>query len=164
MNIDQQKLIKALEGSDREQLLNLLKAAANELDGNCMHALFGEFYNKHVVQWMSSDEIKVSLQDFQTRSLKGVFYDHSWEWNSKTYNIVTPLTQSWYDEMGFWLDVVSEKAITGEKRFAKEGFDLLFDLIEELQNEEIIVPHHDIGEENIYCQYDYRALREALNR
>jgi len=31
-----------------------------------------------------------------------------------------------------------------------------------MNTDEIIVPHHDVGEGNLYCKHDYRKLYEGL--
>jgi hypothetical protein len=77
---------------------------------------------------------------------------------------ITPLTQSWYDEAGFWLDVLCAE---GEERKRSrecrlEGLRLLLELIDQLDEENILVPHDTLGEENLYTRCDYRTYYQQL--
>jgi hypothetical protein len=38
-----------------------------------------------------------------------------------------------------------------------QGIRLILELIDQLEEEVILVPHDTLGEENIYTRYDYRA-------
>ena len=163
MTINPKKLKKAVANSSREELLALIEKAVDQLDANSLFLIFEDFYKEKVMIEQSDEDIKLGLIAFRDKSLKGLFFDYDWEWTSKTYDTITPLTQSWYDEVGFWLDIMSEKALQQEKELARFGFELLIDLIGQLDGEGIIIPHNSVGEENIFSKYDYRKLFNELN-
>ena len=162
MLLDKNKFEAAIEKVDKSTLVELVKAAYLQIDENARIDAFGSFYQKEVVSELSDEEIKDGIGIFKKESYKGRFYDSKWEWNSKTYDLVTPLTRQWYNYMAFWLDVVSEGISKRPATFSIGCYKELFQLLDLMNMDEIIVLHHDVGEDNLYCKHDYRKLYKDL--
>jgi len=162
MLLDKNKFETAIEKADKATLVELLKVAYLHIDENARLDAFGPFYQKEVISKLSNEEIRKGIETFKEESYTGRFYDSQWEWTSKTYDLVTPLTRQWYNYMAFWLDVISEGISKRPPAFSIDCYEQLFHLLDLMQMDEIIVPHHDVGEGNLYCKYDYRKLYEDL--
>ena len=162
MPLDKNKFETAIEKADKATLVELIKVAYLNIDENARIDAFGSFYQKEVISELSDEEIKDGIDTFTNESNKGRFYDSQWEWTSKSYDQVTPLTRQWYNYMAFWLDVVSESISKRPNNFSIGCYKQLFQLIDLMNMDKIIVSHHDVGEDNLYCKHDYRKLYEDL--
>ena len=162
MLFDKNKFETAIENADKATLVELLKVTYLHINENARIDAFGTFYQKEVISQLPEQEIRSGIDLFTRESHEGRFYDTEWEWTSKTYDLVTPLTRQWYNYMAFWLDVISEGISKRTPNFSMACYEKLFQLLDLLLEDKIIVSHHDVGEDNLYCKHDYRKIYEDL--
>ena len=161
MPFDLSALKQAIAQADRPTLSGLLLRNVEQLDINNQFELFAELYEQQVVSQWSDEKLLKAVGDFHQKSVQGAFYDHQWGYDGR-YDAITPLTQSWYDEAGFWLDVLCTERPERSKSCRLQGLQLMLALIDRLDEETIVVPHDTWGEENIYTRGDYRAYYQQL--
>lgn len=161
MYFDLSSLRQAIGQAGRQNLASLLTDNLELLDENSRFLLLSELYEQQVVSQWSDEEVLDAVRAFYKKSLQGDFFDHSWGDDGR-YDVITPLTQSWYDEAGFWLDVLCSEQQERSRACRLEGLRLLLVLIDQLDEEEILVPHDTLGEENVASRYDYRAYFRQL--
>jgi len=163
MLFDLSALKQAIAQSDSQTLSSLLVRNLEQLDTNSQFELLAELYEQQVVSQWSDEELLRAVGDFHKKSVQGAFYDPDWG-DDGWYDAITPLTQSWYDEAGFWLDVLCAEQPARSKACRLQGIRLILELIDRLDEETIIVPHDTWGEENIYTRGDYRAYYLQLQK
>lgn len=163
MHFDLSSLRQAIEQADRQTLSNLLVQGLEHLDANSQFELFSELYEQQVVSQWTDEEVLNAVKTFHKQSLQGKFFDHDWGDDGR-YDAITPLTQSWYDETGFWLDVLCSERQERSKACRLQGIRLLLELIDRLDEENILVPHDTLGEENIYTRCDFREYYRQLQK
>ena len=163
MHFNLSSLRQAIEQADRQTLVDLLTNGLEELDANSQFLLFAELYEQQVVSRWSDEEVLNAVKTFHKQSLKGRFFDHSWGDDGR-YDLITPLTESWYDEASFWLDVLCSEQQERTQACRLQGIELLLELVDQLDEEVILVPHDTLGEENIYTRCDYRAYYRRLQK
>ncbi len=163
MQFDLSSLKQAIEQSDGKTLSSLLLNALEQLDANSQFELFAELYEQQVVSQWSDEEVLRAVRSFHKKSLQGRFNDPDWGDDGR-YGAISPLTQSWYGEVGFWLDVLCSKQQERSTACCLQGISLLIELIDQLDEEMILVPHDTLGEENIYTQCDYREYYLQLQK
>jgi hypothetical protein len=163
MHFDLSSLRQAIEQSDRQTLSDLLVQGLEQLDANNQFELFADLYEQQVVSQWSDEKVLDAVKSFHKQSLQGRFFDHSWGDDGR-YDAITPLTQSWYDEAGFWLDVLCSEHQQRSKACRLQGIRLLLELIDRLDEEVILVPHDTLGEENILTRSDFREYHRQLQQ
>jgi len=163
MQFDLSSLRQAIEQADRQTLANLLVDGLEHLDANSQFELLAELYEQKVVSQWSDEKVLDAVRAFHKKSLQGKFFDDNWGYDGR-YDAITPLTQSWYDEAGFWLDVLCAEEQERSKACCLEGLRLLLELIDQLDEENILVPHDTLGEENLYTRCDYRDYYRQLEK
>ena len=156
MHFNLSSLRQAIEQVDRQTLVDLLTNGLEELDANSQFLLFAELYEQQVVSRWSDEEVLNAVKTFHKQSLKGQFFDHSWGDDGR-YDLITSLTESWYDEASFWLDVLCSEQQERSKECRLEGLQLLLELTDQLDEENILVPHDTLGEESLCTRCDYRT-------
>jgi len=163
MHFNLSSLRQAIEQADRQTLADLLVDGLEHLDTNSQFELFAELYEQYVVSQWSDEKVLDAVRAFYQKSLKGAFFDNNWGDDGR-YDAITPLTQSWYDEAGFWLDVLCSEQQERSDTCRLEGMSLLLELIDRLDEEIILVPHDTWGEENINTRSDYREYYSQLKK
>jgi hypothetical protein len=163
MQFNLPSLRQAIEQADRHNLANLLVDGLEQLDANSQFELFADLYKQKVGSQWSDEKVLDAVKTFHKQSLQGQFFDQSWG-DDGMYDTITPLTESWYNEAGFWLDVLCSEEQERSKACRLEGLRLLLELIDQLDEENILVPHDTIGEENIYTRCDYRNYYRQLEK
>ena len=161
MHFDLFSLRRAIAQSGRLTLSSLLTDSLEQLDANSQFELFADLYEQKVVSQWSDGQVLDEIKEFHKKSLQGAFFDDNWGDDGR-YDAITPLTQSWYDESGFWLDVLCAEEQERSKECRSEGLRLLLELIDQLDEENVLVPHDTLGEENLYTRCDYRTYYQQL--
>lgn len=163
MDFDLSFLRQAIGQSDHSTLSSLLTDSLQQLDPNTQFELFADLYEQKVVSQWSDEKVLDAVKTFHKQSLQGQFFDQSWG-DDGMYDTITPLTESWYNEAGFWLDVLCSGQQERSKACRLEGLRLLLELIDQLDEEHILVPHDTLGEENLYTRCDYRDYYRQIEK
>lgn len=156
MHFNLSSLRQAIGQSDSSTLSSLLIESLEQLDTNSQFELFADLYEQQVVSQWSDEKVLDAVKTFHKQSLQGQFFDQSWG-DDGMYDTITSLTESWYNEASFWLDVLCSEQQERSKACRLEGLRLLLELIDQLDEENILVPHDTLGEENLCTRCDYRT-------
>lgn len=157
--LDRQRLLRALSEMDKTELLAYLEATLIAMDPLQVEDVFGELARDRFVRALSPEAVLEAIRQFQQDSVAGKYYA-PFDMDSKNYNDVPLQTEAWFNEMSAWLNRVCDLAESGEIQSAKEGFRLLFKLLDNMTNE--IVFAHELGDWMIPTRRDYRAVYERL--
>lgn len=160
--IERRKLVKILDEKSRDEIQEILLDIYDKSGRSLQSSLFHEFYYAEVFKKMTHEEITEEISRFVILSVDGKYFDHDWDWSSKTYDTITPLTRKWYDEAGAWVRVACETVISGKRKKALFYFDMLDSIFKQLRQGEIIISHKSVGTEHIYCEYDWERLYREL--
>ena len=162
--MDYVALRKSLGTQDRNQLAKILDGILSQLDDYQMVTAFGGYYFEQIVSGFSDERFLEELRVFYEKSRYGSFFDRKWTWTSKTYDEITPITGCWYQLMGHWLDAVCKGVDTRKRETTQSAFQLLFELLDQIMDQGIIVMHKNVGEEYIECKSDYRMVYASFQQ
>ncbi len=160
-SIGQDDPLKLLAQQEKTALLAYLEACLIAKSQE-QQAVFGQLVYAQNTAKLSPDEVIAAVKQVHTGSLAGKYYA-PFSMNSKNYDWVPPETEAWFDEISIWLDRYCELAAKGHSVEAKQGLDLLMELIRKMNDGDEIVFAHEYGDWMIFAQYDYLTVYKQLS-
>lgn len=126
-----------LEKKDKAEMLKLLENAYFNMNSDQRQCVFGEALSKKIATTKLSiqdvNEILDDISDFHKESKHGDYYNA----DLKNPMDIPEETSEWCNKYGMYLDQTSQISIQGFHEIAIKCFRLLFDLIDNIGNEEI---------------------------
>jgi hypothetical protein len=142
--MDKIRLFEYLEEKDSSVLLNILKAAYDEMTINQRRVVFGIFVEEIPPASIDGEILLEEITIFHTESLDGVYYA-PFDINSKNFMDIPEETEEWFEKLGDFLESSSQLTIQGHHSLAIQCFELLYELIDEMESGEEIVFADELG-------------------
>jgi hypothetical protein len=156
------RMRQAMHNLSRQDLLVYLDQAMLALPLPQRHEIFGGLVDEQVLAQLSPEAILAEVQSFHADSLAGKYYAPS-DMDSQSFDSVPPETDAWFSEVGVWLDRCCQLTDAGHPHVAKQGLDLLMELINKMNDNAEIVFADEFGDWMIYARYDYEAVWQRLS-
>lgn len=142
MNKD--RLFQNLRQKDADTLLDLLSSAYEFLSYDDREYLFGDYVQELPPADVEGAALLGQIELFVENSQAG-FYYAPFDINSKNYRHIPEETEEWFEKMGDYLLDCCRLTEQGDYENAVACFDLLFELIEEIDKGEEIVFADELG-------------------
>lgn len=158
---DKERILAQLAKQEKEDLLNWLEGILVVMDHTQLESIFGELVRAEFLRPLGAEEVLEAIRQFEERSYAGEYYNDS-DIESTSYSYVPPQTEAWFDELGAWLDRVCQLVADGQQAAAREGFEILLKLIDNMSND--IVYADELGDWMVITKSDYRAVYQQLTQ
>ncbi len=154
MKIEVEILFPLLEKFRKEELKEYLKTSFFEMDDRQKRDVFGKIYEEKLSKGRSSLNLYSEIEKFHKRSVKGYYYA-PFMINSKNFMDIPQETDEWFSELSYYLDESSQLVKKEEYDLAISSFELLFDLINQMENGEDVIFADEYGTWMITNNLDY---------
>jgi hypothetical protein len=133
------ELFNILKKEKKEVLLDLLMSAYAVMKSRQQSHIFGNILSKSIATDKNLKESKIldEVNDFYKQSLAGYYYA-PFEINSKNFMNVPEETDQWCEQISLLLEKSSQLTKLGKHEFAVKCFQMLFELMDRLGDDEII--------------------------
>lgn len=142
MNKD--RLFQSLSAEDATTLLELLRNAYDFLSYDDRDTLFGQYVREMPPAPVDGESLLANIEHFAAMSRDG-FYYAPFMINSKNYMDVPEETEEWFEKLGDFLQDSGQLTAQGDYLHAVACFDLLYELIDEMERGDEIVFGDEIG-------------------
>jgi hypothetical protein len=142
--MDKEQFAGALKRMKKAELIGLLGSVFDQLGHDQREAMFGHLAPEPEPDEVDRDSLLVDIEAFRERSLKRAYYA-LFNMNSKNFRHVPRQTREWCDEMAGYLEDASRLTRRGDHEGAVACFDLLLDLLEQLDSGREIVFAEEMG-------------------
>jgi len=154
MEIKEEKLFSLLDKIKKDELIEYLKMSFYEMDDVQRRGVFGEMYGDKLRKDRKPVDLYSEIENFHKKSVKGDYFA-PFMINSKNFMDVPPETDEWFSEVSYYLDESSRLVEKEKYDLAINCFDLLFDLIDHMENGEDIIFADEYGTWMIVCKFSY---------
>lgn len=158
---DKDRILAQLAKQEKEDLLDWIEGILVVMNHTQLECVFGELVRAEFLRPLGAEEVLEAIRQFKKRSFAGEYYNDS-DIESKSYSYVPPQTKAWFDELGAWLDRVCQLVADGQQAAAREGFNILLELIDNMVNG--IVYADQLGDWMIMTKSDYEAVYQKLTQ
>ena len=136
--MDEEILFKALKQQTKSTLLELLYSAYYETNTQQRRYIFGDLIKKSKPSKITGKNIIKKSETFYKESLAGVYYA-PFEINSQNFSQIPEQTEEWFEKLGDLLQSSGQLTKQEDHASAVKSFEILYELIEKMENcEEII--------------------------
>jgi hypothetical protein len=142
MNKD--RLFEYVKTQNQSKLLELLSLAFDTMDTNQRHDVFGKTAKEVPPSSVDGKEILATIEQFYEKSMAGYYYA-PFDINSKNFSDIPEETDAWFDEISDYLEDSSRLTDQGEHEMAIQGFKLLYELIDKMEDGDEIVFADEYG-------------------
>ena len=137
-------LLRRLAEQPSGVLLGLLGAAYEALDQRQRQSVFGDYLRPETPPAGDGKRLLRAIKRFHGDSLAGKYYA-PFMWDSKSYMNVPHETEAWFDKMGKFLMDSVQLSQQGQHVEAVACFQVLYELIDALEDGDEIVFAHELG-------------------
>lgn len=138
------RVFQFLENQDASVLLDLLRAAYDEMKTTQRQVVFGKFARELPPSPIDGKKLLKEIQQFHRESLGGAYYA-PFDINSKNFMHVPEETEEWFERLGDLLDASAKLTEQGAHSQAVKCFGLLYELIFAMEEGQEIVFADEIG-------------------
>ncbi len=131
--MNKERLFEHLENEDQSILLELLSSAFDEMDTDQRHDVFGEIIREEPVSPVEGKKLLSAIRQFYKKSMEGHYYA-PFNINSKNFMDIPEETNAWFDETGDFLEDSSSLSDQGDHKTAVQCFNMLYELIDEMED------------------------------
>lgn len=142
--MNKKQLLEFLEKQDASVLIELLELSYDVMKINQRQEVFGSLEVQSLPSEINQEELLKDIQIFVEKSLARYYYA-SFEINSKNFMYVPQETENWFEELGDFLKDTTQISKLGNHHLAVKCFQLLYQLIEQMESGEEIVFAEEIG-------------------
>lgn len=142
--MDEEVLFKALKKQTKTTLLELLYFAYYESDTQQRNDIFGKFVKQLKPQKIAAKDHVEKVEKFYNESLARVYYA-PFSINSKNYSHIPEETEQWFDKLGYLLKHSSQLTKQKEYSSAVESFQMLYELIGQMEDGDEIIFADEYG-------------------
>ena len=139
MAMNKRELFESLKNQNSTALLELLKAAYDEMNTKQRRAVFGEFSKRSKPSIVDGQNLLKAVKQFHEESVRGVYYA-PFDVNSKNFMHIPEETDEWFHRIADLLEESSKLTKQGDHLNAVQCFNLLYELVEAIDSgdEEIV--------------------------
>lgn len=137
-------LFKALKKQTKSVLLELLHSAFHEMKTEQRHTVFRELMQKIEPPKAINKKVIEASKTFYDESLAGVYYS-PFNINSKNFSYIPEETELWFDKLADLLKLSSQLTEQKEHASAVQSFELLYELISDMESGDEIVFADECG-------------------
>ena len=130
--MNKEKLFEYLKTTDQSKLLDLLNSAFDFMDTNQRHDVFGKIITEVPPSPVEGNKLQITIKEFYEKSLAGHYYA-PFDINSKNFSDIPEETDTWFDEISDYLEDCSKLSDQGDHEIAVQCFELLHELIDEME-------------------------------
>jgi hypothetical protein len=145
----------------KQELIDIIMQMYRNMDANDTLKYFELLLLDYNGVNMSLDDLTNEIKLYDKESRKGKYYE-DFDFGKKGVDYIPTKTREWFDRIGVLLDLLCHFAEKNKTHRVKALFDQLFDLISFMEESDEVVFAHEYGEDDIYCNYDYRTVYEDL--
>jgi hypothetical protein len=142
--MNKKRLFEYVKTQNQSKLLELLSLAFDTMDTNQRHDVFGITAKEVPPSSVDGKEILTTIEQFYERSMAGYYYA-PFDINSKNFSDIPEETDAWFDEISDYLEDSSRLTDQGEHEMAVQGFKLLYELIDKMEDGDEIVFADEYG-------------------
>ena len=142
--MNKKRLFEYVKTQNQSKLLELLSLAFDTMDTNQRHVVFGITAKEVPQSSVDGKEILTTIEQFYERSMAGYYYA-PFDINSKNFSDIPEETNAWFDEISDHLEDSSRLTDQGEHEMAVQGFKLLYELIDKMEDGDEIVFADEYG-------------------
>lgn len=142
--MDKERIFSYLEKQEKEVLLRLLDRAYDRMGHDSRHDVFGEHEKNAPLLPVDGKVLLSRIEDFQRSSLSGYYYE-PFDINSKNYMDIPDETEEWFEKLGDYLKSASQLTTQGDHTAAVACFEMLYQVIEKMEDGYEIVFGDEIG-------------------
>jgi hypothetical protein len=142
--MNKERLFEYVKTQNQSKLLELLSLAFDTMDTNQRHDVFGKTAKEVPPSSVDGKEILATIEQFYEKSMAGYYYA-PFDINSKNFSDIPEETDAWFDETSDYLEDSSRLTDQGEHEMAIQGFKLLYELIDKMEDGDEIVFADEYG-------------------
>ena len=142
--MNKKRLFEYVKTQNQSKLLELLSLAFDTMDTNQRQVVFGITAKEVPPSSVDGKEILTTIEQFYERSMAGYYYA-PFDINSKNFSDIPEETDAWFDEISDHLEDSSRLTDQGEHEMAVQGFKLLYELIDKMEDGDEIVFADEYG-------------------
>lgn len=154
MDINKDILFTAIKKMKKDELLELLDDAYENMDRQTQRYVFWNLYNTITAKERTPQKLLAEIKLFYKKSMEGDYYSDFLP-NSKSFSDMPEATEEWFGILSNYLDITSELSESKNYKLSTECFKLLFELIDGMENGEAIVFADELGDWRINAKSDY---------
>jgi hypothetical protein len=143
-NMDKARLFHDLSTRDTSLLLDVLSVAYDEMTYDQRDAVFGRYAETLPPAPVDGETLLEEVKLFHSESLAGVYYA-PFAINSRNYRHIPEETKEWFGRLGDLLTASRQLTVRGMHEYAVACFEILFELIDALDQGDEIVFGDEIG-------------------
>ena len=142
--MDKAHLFHYLSAQDASRLLDVLSVAYDEMSYDQRDAVFGRYAEALPPAPVDVETLLEEVKSFHANSLAGVYYA-PFAVNSRNYRHIPEETKVWFGRLGDLLTASGQLTEQGAHEHAVTCFEMLFELIDALDQGDEIVFADEIG-------------------
>ncbi len=142
--MDKSALFKHLSTQEPATWLALLGNAYDQMDHDQRHWVFGKIANSIPPQPVEGENLLSAIEFFQDQSLAGVYYA-PFNINSKNFSDIPEETEDWFEKLSDFLKASNQLTQQGDHLHAVTCFDILYKLIEAMEDGKEIIFADEAG-------------------
>lgn len=142
--MNEKRLFNYLKRQPKAALLTLLWRAYDEMSVEQKYNVFGAILREAPALPVNRKDLLKRIKTFHADSLAGEYYA-PFDINSKNFMYIPEETKEWFETLGDLLEECARLTEEGDHPSAVKGFDLLYDLVGQMENGEEIVFADEYG-------------------
>ncbi|CAB1065478.1 hypothetical protein D1BOALGB6SA_10275 [Olavius sp. associated proteobacterium Delta 1] len=142
--MNKERLFEYVKTQNQSKLLELLSLAFDTMNTNQRHDVFGKSVKEVPPSSVDGKEILTTIEQFYEKSMAGYYYA-PFDINSKNFSDIPEETEAWFDEISDCFEDSARLTDQGNHEMAVQGFKLLYELIDKMEDGDEIVFAHEYG-------------------
>lgn len=142
--MDKSTVFEYLSKQEHAVLLDLLSQAYDQMEHDQRRWVFGKWADSVPPTPVDGESLLAEIEQFQRESLAGAYYA-PFNINSKNFSHIPEETEDWFEELSDFLKASTQVSRQGEHLQAVVCFNILYALIDVMEQGEEIVFADEIG-------------------